>query len=145
MRLTRSTSFIVSRSSNTPRPKGSKAMAYGDSKIDPSKLATTEGKVLGKDANGKDIVRDKKFLIDSGASSSCIDRDNLKDMQLTYKGASTTVTAGGMITEDIFTGATFQFQGKNAKGEKVDFKCSEPFAISQLPILGADQFKKTKV
>src|SRR5690242_10441445 len=122
-------------------------MAYGDTHFDPKgefqDQPTTEGKILGKDAGGKDVVKDKKFLLDSGADHSSIDRENLKGMNVTYKGAVKISTASGIGFQDVFAGVTFQFQAQNAKGENVDLKCDEPFMLSRLPILGADQFKKT--
>ena len=128
-------------------------MAYGDSGFSVPKGAPanspkspcTEGEVVGKDSTGKEVVRSKKFLIDSGATRSAIDRENLKGMSVEYKGALVSQTASGTVAVDIFSGVTFKFQATNANGQKVDLLCKEPFVLLNLALLGGDQLKATGV
>lgn len=125
-------------------------MAYGDTGFAPdgdpfAGLPFTEGKFIGKDAAGAEIVKAKKFLLDTGAQVSVIDQANLMGMNVTFVGAAEVGGVGGGGAAPLFKGAKFQFKGKDAGGAFKDCTCTEPFVLLGLPfaILGRDQLKAT--
>jgi hypothetical protein len=64
-------------------------MAYGASRFDPKHgLPTIEVRVAGKDSKWRTIVRERKFIIDSGANLSFIESNDLRGMEIQYLGSA---------------------------------------------------------
>jgi hypothetical protein len=101
--------------------------------------------VVGKDRKSKIIVRKRKFVIDSGSNISFIEANDLRGMNLEYWGSVIGRTASGTVAQNVFSGAILRFRGMNAKGEKIEFSCEEPFVIQSPALLGGDAFGKTGV
>jgi hypothetical protein len=121
-------------------------MAYGDSRFDPKHgLPTVEVRVAGKDSKWRTIVRERKFIIDSGSNLSFIESSDLRGMEIQYLGSVIGQTASGTVAQNVFSGPILQFQGINAKGEKIEFSCEEPFVIQSPALLGGTAFKTTGV
>lgn len=119
-------------------------MARGDAHFDP-KLGLPIAQVVGKDRKWKIIARDRKFIIDSGSNISFIQSNDLKGMRIEYRGSVFGHTAAGTVAQNVFTGAILRFRGINAKGEKIEFSCEEPFVIQSPALLGGNAFGKTGV
>ena len=121
-------------------------MAYGDTHFDPKLggLPTIGVRVVGR-RKSKTIVRSRKFIIDSGSNISSIESNCLKGMHLEYWGSVIGHTASGTVAQNVFSGAILRFGGINAKGEKIEFSCEEPFVIQSPALLGGNAFEKTAV
>ncbi len=124
-------------------------MPYGDTGLggaargyftDP--LPWDVGQVIAKDATtGKDVARDVKFRVVTGAALDAIDIFSLQGTSLTFLG----VWSEGAIGFGKFKGVTIKVQAMKG-GKAVDITYAQPFALSLSnpvdypPILGSDLF-----
>jgi hypothetical protein len=92
--------------------------------------------------NGLPLTASKEWLIDTGATLSCITKDNADQFDLTPTGGSASATTGGAGIL-IKTGLTMVFTVLQASGANRQERCSLPVGVKPnnagSEILGMDQ------
>jgi len=92
--------------------------------------------------NGLPLTASKEWLVDTGATLSCITKDNADQFDLTPTGGSASATTGGTGIL-IKTGLTMVFTVLQASGANCKERCSLPVGVrpnnAGSEILGMDQ------
>ncbi len=105
----------------------------------------TDGRLKGKDKDGKDKTVNKKLLIDTGAAISAIDASNAKNFKYKVEGGSAKGAGGSSLQIGSCITMKFNRQKADKSGEE-EVECHRRFALykGSFSILGMDQLEETE-